>query len=138
DTALNELEVVAELGYHIVLLPVQVQDRPYNLSLSDPLWAAIQDAGMPISFHVGTGKDPRTATGNGGAIINYVWHALSTAIEPVVQFCASGVCERVPRLRFGTIEARLGWLGWAPLGMGEGYKEHHFSVAPQFALLSHD
>jgi predicted TIM-barrel fold metal-dependent hydrolase len=123
ETAVKEVERVAQLGYRTVFLPVQVQDQPYNLPLYDPLWAAIQETGMPISFHVGTGKDPRTATGNGGAIINYVWHALSTAIEPVVQLCASGVCERFPQLRFGTIEAGIGWLAWTLWVMDEGYKK---------------
>ena len=77
ETAVTEVERVARLGYRVVFLPVQVPDQPYNLPLYEPLWAAIQDAGLPISFHVGTGKDPRTASGNGGAILNYVWHALS-------------------------------------------------------------
>jgi len=112
ETAVQEVQRVAKMGYRTVFLPVQVQDQPYNLPLYDPLWAAIQDTGMPISFHVGTGRDPRTATGNGGAILNYVVHALSTATEPVVQLCASGVLERFPQLKFGTVEAGIGWLGY--------------------------
>ena len=75
---------------------------------------------MPISFHVGTGRDPRTATGNGGAIVNYVVHALSTAIEPVVQLCTSGVLERFPRLKFATVEAGIGWLALDTVGDGRG------------------
>jgi predicted TIM-barrel fold metal-dependent hydrolase len=138
ETAVKEVERVAQMGYRTVFLPVQVQDQPYNLPLYDPLWAAIQETRRPISFHVGTGKDPRTATGNGGAIINYVWHALSTAIEPVVQLCASGVCERFPQLRFGTIEAGIGWLAWTLWVMDEGYKKHHFWVAPKLSMLPSD
>ena len=138
ETAVKEVERVTKMGYRTVFLPVQVQDQPYNLPLYDPLWAAIQETGMPISFHVGTGKDPRTATGNGGAIINYVCHALSTAIEPVVQLCASGVCERFPKLRFGTIEAGIGWLAWTLWVMDEGYKKHHFWVAPKLPMLPSD
>jgi len=135
ETAVKEVERVAKMGYRTVFLPVQVPDQPYNLPLYDPLWAAIQETGMPISFHVGTGKDPRTATGNGGAIINYVWHALATAIEPVVQLCASGVCERFPKLKFGTVEAGIGWLAWTLWVMDEGYKKHHFWVAPKLPML---
>ena len=65
DTAVQEVQRVAKLGYKTVFLPVTVPDQPYNLPLYDPLWAAIQETGMPMSFHVGTGKDPRTASGNG-------------------------------------------------------------------------
>ena len=138
ESAVKEIHRVAKMGYRTVFLPVQVQDQPYNLPLYDPLWAAIQETGIPISFHVGTGKDPRTATGNGGAIINYVCHALSTAIEPVVQFCASGLCERFPNLRFGTVEAGIGWLAWTLWVMDEGYKKHHFWVAPKMRMLPSD
>jgi len=120
DGAVQEVRRVAKLGYRGVFLPVQPlgtappsERRPgYHLPIYEPLWAAIAESGLPISFHVGTGKDPRTATGNGGAVINYVVHALATAIEPVVQLCASGVLERHPDLKFVTVEAGIGWLAW--------------------------
>src|SRR5712692_8584932 len=69
---------------------------------------------------------------------NYVVHALSTAIEPVVQLCASGVLERFPKLRFGTVEAGIGWLAWTLWVMDEGYKKHHFWVAPKLPMLPSD
>ena len=89
----------------------------------DPLWAAIQDAGLPITFHVSTGRDPRAARGNGGAVINYVSHSLSPTIEPVANLCASGVLERFPELRFATIEAGIGWVPWLLDGDGRGLPE---------------
>ena len=135
ETSVKEVERVAKLGYRAVFLPVQVPDQPYNLPLYEPLWAAIQETGMPMSFHVGTGKDPRTATGNGGAILNYVWHALATAIEPVTQMCVSGILQRFPQLKFATVEAGIGWLAWTLWVMDEGYQKHHFWVAPKLEML---
>ncbi len=67
-----------------------------------------------------------------------IQETLSTAIEPVVQLCASGVCERFPKLRFGTIEAGIGWLAWTLWVMDEGYKKHHFWVAPKLSMLPSD
>src|SRR5262249_11173 len=104
ETAVAEVNRVAKMGYRSVFLPIQPlgnapagQRGPqYNQPVFEPLWAAIEETGMPISLHVGTGKDPRTASGNGGAVINYVIHALGTAMEPVVQLCSSGVLERYP------------------------------------------
>ena len=80
----------------------------------------IQDANLPITFHVSTGRDPRAARGNGGAVINYVSHSLSPTIEPVANLCASGVFERFPRLRFATIEAGIGWVAWFARRHGRG------------------
>ncbi|HZQ35818.1 MAG TPA: amidohydrolase family protein [Dehalococcoidia bacterium] len=143
EGAVAEVQRAAKLGYRGVFLPVQplgtappTERRPgYHLPQFEPLWTAIEETGMPISFHVGTGKDPRTASGNGGAVINYVVHALSTAIEPVVQLCASGVLERHPRLRFVTVEAGIGWLAWTLWAADEGYHKHHWAVSPRLPLL---
>lgn len=142
DTAIQEVERVAKLGYRSVFLPVQPlgnapagQRRPaYNDKGFEPLWAAIEDTGMPISLHVGTGKDPRTATGDGGAVINYTIHALATAMEPVVQLCASGVLERHPNLKVVTVEAGIGWLAWTLWAADEGYAKHHMMAFPKLQM----
>lgn len=134
-SAIAELERCAKLGFRSVFMPAQVAGKPYNVSEYDPLWAAIQDSGMPISFHVGTGRDPRTASGNGGAIINYAIHALGAAQEPVAQLCSSGVLERFPTLRFVTVEAGIGWVAWLLHVLDEAARKHHFWVRPKLPLL---
>ncbi len=136
--AVAEVQRVARLGFRSVFLPVQVAGQPYNLPLYDPLWAACQDADLPVAFHVGTGRDPRSATGNGGAVINYVVHALATAMEPLTQLCASGACERFPGLRFVTVECGIGWLAWALWAMDESYKKHDYWVSPKLPMLPSD
>jgi predicted TIM-barrel fold metal-dependent hydrolase len=133
---------VATLGFRALTLPCKpvwgahdVDHPNYNLPVFDPLWAAIQDAGLPITFHVSTGRDPRAARGNGGAVINYVSHSLSPTIEPVANLCASGVLSRFPRLRFATIEAGIGWVAWLLDAMDEAYRKHHFWVRPRLPKL---
>jgi predicted TIM-barrel fold metal-dependent hydrolase len=142
ETAVAEVYRVAEMGYKHLFLPVQPQGNSpaerrigYNHRMFDPLWAAIEETGLPINLHVGTGKDPRTSSGNGGAVINYVWNALATAGEPVVQFSASGVFERYPKLRVATVEAGIGWLAWVLWAADEGYNKHHFAVSPKLEML---
>ena len=89
---------------------------------------------MPITFHVSTGKDPRTVRGPGGAVINYVSHSLAPTIEPLATLCASGVIERFPKLRFGSIEAGIGWLPWMLDAMDEAFLKHHIWVRPQLKM----
>ena len=142
-SAIAEVQRVAQMGYRSVFLPVQPlghapagSRRPqYNDKAFEPLWAAIAETGMPVSLHIGTGKDPRTATGDGGAVINYAVHALATAIEPVVQFCASGILERHPNLQFVTVEAGIGWLAWALWAADEGYVKHSFAAYPKLPMM---
>ena len=142
DGSIAEVTRVAKLGFRFLTLPCKpiwgghdVDHPNYNLPVFDPLWTVIQDAGLPITFHVSTGRDPRASRGNGGAVINYVSHSLSPTIEPVANLCASGVLERFPRLRFATIEAGIGWLPWLLGAMDEAYHKHHFWVRPKLRKL---
>ncbi len=140
--AIAEIDRVAKLGFRGLSLPCkpawgpgQPDDPNYNLPLFDPLWAAIEQSGLPMTFHVSTGKDPRTAKGNGGAVINYAIHSLAPTAEPVVNLCSSGVLDRFPKLRFATIEAGIGWVPWLLRAMDEAYEKHHFWAFPKLKLL---
>ena len=90
---------------------------------------------MPITFHVSTGRDPRGARGYGGAVTNYVFHSLAMTMEPVINMCASGVFQRFPGLRAGTIEAGIGWIPWALGAMDEAYHKHHMWTFPKLEML---
>lgn len=142
DLAIAEVQRVAKLGFRGVTFPCKpiwgapdVDQPNYNLPEYERLWAAVQDADIPVTFHIGTGRDPRTSRGHGGAVINYTAHALTQAIEPVANLCSSGVIERFPKLRFGTIEAGIGWLPWTLDAMDEGYKKHHMYARPKLKNL---
>ena len=142
EGSLAEVARAARLGFRLLTLPCKpiwgghdVEHPNYNLPVFDPLWALVQETGLPITFHVSTGRDPRASRGNGGAVVNYVSHSLAPTIEPVANLCASGVLERFPRLRFATIEAGIGWLPWLLTAMDEAYRKHHFWVRPKLAKL---
>jgi predicted TIM-barrel fold metal-dependent hydrolase len=142
DGSMAEIARVAKMGFRVLTLPCKpiwgaydVAHANYNLPVFDPMWALIQEAGLPITFHVSTGRDPRASRGNGGAVINYVSHSLSPTIEPVANLCASGVLERFPGLKFATIEAGIGWVPWLLEAMDEAYKKHHMWVRPKLQGL---
>src|SRR6266545_4641975 len=73
DAAVAEVERVAAAGLRSIMLPMHApHGAPYNMAAYDPMWAAAQANAMPVSFHVGTGSNPVTERGPGGAVINYV------------------------------------------------------------------
>jgi predicted TIM-barrel fold metal-dependent hydrolase len=129
--AVTEIERSADRGFKFVMMPPLVKGSSYNLPVFDPIWDALSQTGLPVTFHAGTGKDPRTASGDGGAIINYVVHAMNTVLEPTVQLCSSGVFDRFPKLNFATIEAGAGWLPYALWAMDHGEECFGFWVSPQ-------
>jgi len=129
--AVKDIESAADRGFKFVMMPPLTKKGGYNLPEFDPLWDTLSQTGLPVVFHAGTGKDPRTATGHGGAIINYVVHAMNTVLNPTVELCASGVFDRFPKLKFATIEAGAGWLPYALWAMDHGHKTFNFWVSPQ-------
>ncbi len=145
EGSMKEIERVAKLGFRGLTLPCKpifgshdVDDPNYNLPMYDPMWALIEEVGLPITFHVSTGRDPRASKGNGGAVINYVSHSLSPTIEPMANLCGSGVLERFPKIKFALIEAGIGWIPWALEAMDEAYRKHHFWVRPKLQGLPSD
>ena len=142
DGAIAEIQRCASLGFKGICLPCKPvfgppnhEDLNYNLREFEPLWDCIDDVDLPITFHVSTGRDPRTARSQGGAVINYTIHSLAPTIEPLVNICASGVAERHPNLHFGAVEAGIGWVAWVLDAMDEAYRKHHMWVKPKLELL---
>lgn len=145
EGSLAEVQRIARMGLRHVTLPAKPMfgahktgELNYNSDAFDRLWAAIQDADLPVTFHVSTGQDPRVARGPGGAVVNYVIHSLAPTVEPMTHLCAAGVVERFPKLRFGTVEAGIGWLAWWLDAMDESYRKHHYWVRPKLKALPSD
>jgi predicted TIM-barrel fold metal-dependent hydrolase len=138
ENAIKEVQWAAAHGFHGVMLsnrPVFHRiDQPrnrleYNDKMFEPLWAAIQETGLPLVFHVGNGEDPRAVGGKGGAIINF-HAAMNSGIDPLVTLIASGVFERFPKLKAGVIESSIGWIPWVLSMMDHAYRAHHMWVRP--------
>src|SRR6266496_4962071 len=73
EGSIAEVKRVAKVGFRALTLPCKpvwgahdIYHLNYNLPAFDPLWAAIQDTGLPITFHISAGRDPRASRGNGG------------------------------------------------------------------------
>ena len=145
DGAIAEIKTRASQGFKGLSLPCKPVWGPgshehlnYNLPEFQPLWAVIQETGLPITFHVSTGRDPRTSRGHGGAVVNYAVHSLSPTMEPIANLCASGVLDEFPDLKFGTVEAGIGWVPWSLWAMDEAYRKHHMWVRPELSKLPSD
>ena len=108
DDAVADITWIKEQGLRGgVLLPNVAPDvkwvKPLYDPSYDPIWAAIQDAGLVLNLHSGTGSP------------NYGKYAAVPAIminevgfyglRPFVHMLLSGVFERFPRLKFAITES---------------------------------
>lgn len=114
DAAIAEARrAVEKLG----MRGVMVRPNPYKgRNLDDPaydrFWACVQDLGVPVCIHEGTGRDMPTA-GIDRCTNFFFAHMISHPHEQqiaLMQLTAGGVLERFPKLKVGFYESGGGWL----------------------------
>ena len=82
--------------------------RAYNDPAYDPFWAAAEDVGLTLTFHAGTGHEPRVERGPGGAVINYLLGSQIDGAHVVLYLTMSGVLERFPKIHFHPLREHAG------------------------------
>ena len=132
--ACQEMRRAAGLGMGSFFLP-SVVDPPYNRVEYKPIWETVEETGVPLNFHISSGRDPRVERGPGGAVINYIMGALVDGIELLVYLCSSGVLMDHPKMDFVIVESGAGWLAWELHAMDEAYQKHHMYARPKLDML---
>jgi predicted TIM-barrel fold metal-dependent hydrolase len=123
DATKREIERCASLGHKGVIFTIQPENYglpPLDDHHWDPMWAAAQDAEMPVNFHIGSGKFPPMGQPVNGVAANYAWMSsqlLLSNLRGVGALIFSGICHRFPRLNFVSVESGIGWLPSALEGM---------------------
>jgi predicted TIM-barrel fold metal-dependent hydrolase len=137
DESIAEVEWLAAQGFRTVCIPCAPIFGPttpgepqYNHPRFHPIWEAIERTGLPITVHVATGRDPRAASGPGGAVYNLAIGSLTQVVEPLTHFLSSGIFDRFPQLKVITVEGGIGWLPWLLQILDEATRKHHMWVKP--------
>ena len=83
----------------------------------DPIWAAAQDAGLPISFHIGSanfeeGFSPERvqAQGLGPSLVRTTVSLFIENGKQILDLLLSGVLPRFPDLKFVSVESGIGFI----------------------------
>ena len=133
--AVAELQRSAGLGYRAMMLATTPPEgRDYNDETWEPLWAAAEEAGVTLAFHVGTGADPRMYRGAGAVVINYV-ETFLPGQRTVSILTASGALDRHPGLRVFIAEGGASWVPALADRMDEGYRQHGGFASPKLSRL---
>jgi predicted TIM-barrel fold metal-dependent hydrolase len=117
DAAVAEVQRVVASGGRSVQIPVfptELGFPDYHDERYDPLWAAVQEADVPVCCHIGMNalfddlakRDPTP-----GRAICVPMIALSSA-EALGMWILGGVFERFPDLRLVLVEPGIGWVAW--------------------------
>lgn len=111
EAAASELERCAGLGHRgaiIDVFEIDLGDRGW-----DRLWAAAEETGLPISFHLKGGMWSRSLQTRELGKWSYAAYASVLPLqldEPLALMMFSGALERHPGLRLVLAEAGIGWI----------------------------
>lgn len=108
--AMAEVTRSAKLGLGAIMLPI-VSDPPYNARQWEPLWSLIEETGLPIVLHQGTGHDMLFYRGRGAAVANLL-ATQGMAPRTAALLATSGVLADHPKLHFVFVETSAAWISW--------------------------
>ena len=134
DGAIDEAKRLAAAGCRALFLPARVPQRPYNDGEYDRFWAVAQDLGLPLTFHSGTGHEPRVVRGPGGAVVNYILGAQLDGPMVMLMMAAGGALDRFPGLRLVTVETGAAWLAWIMTQADAIYEDHDMFTRPKLSV----
>lgn len=134
DAAIEDATQAAEQGFRALFLPARVPTRLYNEPEYDRFWAAAQDLGLPLTFHSGTGHEPRVVRGPGGAVVNYLMGAQLDGPMVILALAAGGALDRFPGLKIVTVETGAAWLAWIMTQADVIYEDHSMWANPKLSL----
>ena len=110
----KELERCAKMGLAGAMITVYPpEERPYNKPEYEPLWAAAQDLGMPLSLHIGTnrpGREDRQLAALESSTVSFFSNIDHWVRMSLANMIFSGVFERYPKLQVGSVEHELSWV----------------------------
>jgi predicted TIM-barrel fold metal-dependent hydrolase len=115
DASVAELRRAASKGMKGFSIPSHAPvDQPYSDPVYDPLWAAFEEIGTPITMHIFTGTSFDCGLpdhwGPPGATIKGYTLAHTTVVNSTIDLICGGVVERFPSLRFVLAEFETGWV----------------------------
>ena len=125
ERAQVSLKLALELGINAIWIPSDAVDgrAPSHIAY-DPLWAMMEEAGVPVTLHIGSGQNmpsaymntgvERVLKGNIGNIettkpkdLPVIHHSIERWITCMIY---DGVLERFPKLKVGFVELGANWV----------------------------
>jgi len=131
EATADYMQKLKALGHRAVQLPCFPKGIRYNSRSFDPMWKAIAESGVPLSFHVAL-QLPFGGYGSMGANLACI---LAPYRPLLAQLIFAGVLERFPTLKIVFTEGGASWAANALADMDYICKVHHGRLNPKLGEL---
>lgn len=113
DAAVREVHAARDLGFVGVVAPPivdrQASSRYFFDPALDPIWAALQETGLPLSQHGGFGAPEYRPQGAASFLVLAAEHWFFSG-RSLWQLILGGVFDRFPRLKAAYVETETWWM----------------------------
>jgi predicted TIM-barrel fold metal-dependent hydrolase len=133
EEGMAELKRIAKMGlrgFHVDPFPDERGGKPLWDPAYEPLWALIEETGLPMSFHI---VGPRKANvrevfqnPTPGVKETFIAIAPISICEVVSTLTFTGILERHPKLRYVLVECGIGWIPYFLERMDQTFNKHRF------------
>ena len=146
DACVQEIERNAAAGHKSVMMTYQPDGHglPWLADEHwDPVWNATQDAGLPITFHIDSGRDMNVWPGYDPAtyVVKLTVQSFLGNADAISEIVFSGLCHRFPGLDFVSVESGIGYIPyllesmdwqWINLGMDKVHPDRDLLPSEYF------
>jgi predicted TIM-barrel fold metal-dependent hydrolase len=126
EEGIADLQTIKDLGLRGVMMPGEPNVADYDDPVYDPFWEAAVDLGLPLSFHILTGRSGKTR----GPRMNSFLSIVRGCQDIMGMLVLGGVFERHPELKVVCVEADAGWVPHFMYRMDHAYKRHRYWLQP--------
>lgn len=140
EVAVEEMKRVIKMGFRGGCIPcTSPPESPYYDDIYTPVWSLAEEAGFPLSMHVGCTsylpRDYRLGKRRTDGIAGYA-ASQNTVQYTIVEFMCRGVCERHPNLQIVVAEFNAGWIAHWLDRVEQGLQRERRNMAEPYAGAS--
>ena len=133
EWACEEAERCAKQGLRTLTIPADVPDRSYVTSDYERLWSTLEDIGLPVATHSGTGTAEEfyskyNRMGTGMAVVEM---KMFQPMRGLVDLLWSAAPQRYSKLRFVIAEGGVGWIASMLGFMDHWWNDHRHWMEPK-------
>lgn len=132
QVAARQIQEVSAMGLRgICIAAMAPEDKPFHRRDYEPIWAAAQDAGLPISLHVFTESTNRQESPD--FMVRYAV-VPSRIAETITTFISYGILERFPSLKLISVEVDVGWMANYLQRIDHAFERHRWRASTGLGL----
>lgn len=126
EDGVAELKAAHAMGFKGIMMPGDPAVEDYDSKVYDPVWQTAVELGLPLSFHILTGRSTAIDAKPRGPRINGFLSIIRGCQDIMGTLIFGGVFDRHPNLKIVCVEADAGWVPHYMYRMDHAYKRHRY------------